>query len=982
MNPFTKSSLRTIKTSLTRFFSILLISFIGAGVFAGLVSIGPNMKQTGNNYFKQYNVMDVNLVSTFGFNNEDVEIIKQQEEVLGVMPSYFIDALGDADNYTHTFQLKSLPNNYNSKNDNYINQFNIVEGRMPKNNNEIIIIKPSTGLKNIKVGSKISLDKNSNELLSDFLDNYTYEVVGIAESPYHLAFLQGNTTLGSGVIDFVLYLPEENFIIEYYTNIYITLKNSKNYDLFSNKYNEYVENFLNTIKPIQKNRETLIHDQLHQELADGIKQYEDGLNLFNESKILLKENENKFNLGKKLAEKKLNKSFEEIKLEFPKMKKDFNQLKGLYNLKLYLEELKNNNDPNYQVILNLYNLAIIESGYTKEEIEQLYIEIPTLEEGINNLEQLIEGEQLLIDGYKQLIIAETELEKGKITIDEASKKLNNMMEPRWYLLSKEFDESFSGYKNEINNMWELSKVFPVVFFLVAALVSLTTMTRMVDEDRILIGTFKSLGYSNVTIGFRYINYAVLASSIGSLLGVFVGSYIIPKVIWNSYKIVFMLPQFTYRLYLWVVLVSVLVTVLVIGLTTLFSVKNLLKENPAQLMRPKAPKKGRKTLIEKNDKLWKKLNFSQKITIRNLSLNIKRLILTFVGIVGCTSLVLTAFGAKEAIDDLINSQFEHIYLYDTIIGYNEENKDFDKFMKDQNNFEASEKIYYTYSKVESDNTKKSYDIFLMSPEDSKNFNNIIGFYQFPKNKPFIFNDDSVVITNKLADNLKVKVGDKIVINDLKNNSINELIVTDITLNYTLNHVYIGKNAFLKAYDKEAPYNQYFAAKNELISKEELKEKTNTFTNISTFSYVDDMMGNINTTIKSVDTIVLVLIVASGLLAFVVLYNLANINIGERHREIATLKVLGFYDNETNSYVFKEIYLLNIVSSIIGLFFGVLLYRAVIETLEPDMLYLTRHLSWQTYVYAFLLTLIFGVIANQIIKPKVKKVDMLESLKSVE
>lgn len=325
-NTFNKSSFRTIKSSISRFLAILLISFLGAGVFAGLFAVSPNMQQVADKYYKDYNTMDINMISTFGFSEEDVEIIRKDDEgvIDGVMPSYSIDSSGVVSGSSYTFRLNSLINNTNSKN--YINQLNVIEGRLPNNNNEVIVIRPSTGLKNIEINSKINLIKSSNEMLDDFIDNFEYKVVGIAESPYHLDFLQGNTSLGSGIIDFVLYTKEESFISEYYTNIYIKLRDSDNYDLFSDDYEEYVDKSMKGLESIANEREYIIYNSLTDELIeakeelerasikldDGILEYKENLNLYNEnyqlyldnkllleeSKILLDSNEEEFLINK------------------------------------------------------------------------------------------------------------------------------------------------------------------------------------------------------------------------------------------------------------------------------------------------------------------------------------------------------------------------------------------------------------------------------------------------------------------------------------------------------------------------------------------------------------------------------------------------------------------------------------------------------------------------------------------------------------
>ncbi len=1084
---FQKSARRAVKSTAVRFISIALISFLGAGIFAGLAAVSPNMKRVGDGYYDEKNVMDVRMLSTYGFTEEDISAVRATEGVTGVMASYAVDATGSVGDKDYAFRLNGLPQVNSAEDKDYMNQLKLIDGSWPDNSNEAIIIRPSIGLKNITLNSTVLLDSASNVKLSKMLAGTEYTITGIAESPYYLSFMQGNTSVGSGSIDYILYVPKDSFQVDGYTDLYVTLEGAKEQNTFEEEYFNEVAATINRLESLAMDRETLRYEGFQSELSDAKVEYEDkekdvakqlkdALSKLQEGKEELAEAKEKYTDGlteyntqkaeadKELleakgelddAEKQISRGEQELVAKTQELDVANIQLKeARTSLDLGWKEYNSKNqeyldskqflEKNKEALDSVqYNAALAklkdagaeltaakgqldagESEYQSKAAEltsakvqlqsakqELQAAKQSHQSGLSEYkeqsssveqklttakselalakEEIADGEKELIDKQKEYeekkAEADTKLEEARQEIEDAEKKLTDMGDPKWYVLDRNMNESFVAYKDDTLRMQDLATVFPVIFYLVAALVCLTTMTRMVDEDRTLIGTFKALGYSNGKIASRYLKYAAAASLIGSITGVAIGFWLLPTIIWNAYGIVFALPDMTPAFYYEIAGVSIFATVFIITISTGIAAKKSLRETPAELMRPKAPSSGKRVFLEYVKPIWSRLSFTKKVTVRNLGLNKKRLIMTLIGIVGCTALVVTAFGAKNAVRTLLDKQFGGIFHYDVSIGFDEEEPSAELItrLSDKAYFDKSTEILRKSAEASlTENDMKTSNIYIVTAKDAKGFADFVTFTDPSSNETIEFQPDSVIITEKLSMNLKVGVGDTILVKYLEDNKYHSITITGITRNYAFNYVYIGNEAYESSFGATPAYNQFYAITKASNSKEEITDYISSASGIGVISFTDDLMGNIRTSINSVNNIIWILIIAAGLLAFVVLYNLTNINIGERQRELATLKVLGFYDKETYSYIFRETVILSLLGCVIGLLSGIFLYRAVVSTVEPDMIFLTRDLTWQGYLGAAILTMFFTWLVNQCMKPQIKHIDMLESLKSVD
>lgn len=564
----------------------------------------------------------------------------------------------------------------------------------------------------------------------------------------------------------------------------------------------------------------------------------------------------------------------------------------------------------------------------------------------------------------------------------AEEKENSNQMIKWFVRTRKDNLGYSNIVDAINTITNISKLFPVIFYLVAVLISLTSMTRMIEEERTEIGTLKALGYTNVQIIIKYILYAFLACMIGGFLGMTVGFYLIPNIVWNIYSAIYTIPEFYTAYRLDIGLQGLIIAFLCIcGATIVVAIKEL-KNMPAVLMRPKAPKNGRKIWLEKCTFFWKRLNFSKKVTTRNIFRYKKRAIMTVVGIAGCTGLMVTGFGLRDSVLDIPESQYGDIFTYDMSISLsnNAAMYEVEKLVKTDENINGYSKVCASSVKIKG--SEANYDTAVFIPDSITDFEKMCNLKDVETHEKLNISNDGIIISDKVAEFVNVKVGDSVVLIDSDNLEYS-FKVTGIAENYVSNYVYMSKE-FYEANVKSYKTNMFLLDVKEISENEKnnLSEKLLNINGVASVSMISDMMNAIEDMLGSLNYVVIILIVASALLAFVVLYNLANINIGERQREIATLKVLGFYDKEVDNYINKENLVFTAFGVIIGLVFGYFLTDMIVASVEIDKLRFIRRILPQSYVFAAVITTIFSLIVNYIIHFVLKKIDMIESLKSVE
>ncbi len=609
-------------------------------------------------------------------------------------------------------------------------------------------------------------------------------------------------------------------------------------------------------------------------------------------------------------------------------------------------------------------------------------------EGYQTIE---ENRQTLQDGWDEYEDAVTEAESkiadGELKLQDARSEIAGIERPDWYVTDRDDYSDYTGYGDNADRMRAIGEVFPVLFFLVAALISLTTMTRMVEEERTQIGTLKALGYSRWSIMAKYVGYAFLATLAGCIFGVLVGQKIFPYIIVTAYKIMYpyipdvVIPyQMSYSL---IASVAALICTLA---ATLFSSYRALIAEPAELMRPEAPKSGRRVLMERIPFIWKHLNFTWKSTIRNLMRYKKRFFMTIFGIGGCMALMVVGYGLKDSIMDIARLQYGKLQLYDAMA-----------ILDDQADESELEDIYsqldkddsvYGYSKAFMQSVTLGYDdaewdAYLYVPESLEGLSDFFIFDHRVGGETFELDDDGAILTEKAARELGVSAGDSITVENADGEQIT-VKIADICENYMEHYLYISPNLYEELTGKAMTVNTVVVRMNSEDAEqiEALGEMMLGYDSVLTLTYTENLLSQVTDMLEALDSVIVVLIMSAGLLAFIVLYNLNNININERQRELATLKVLGFYDKEISAYVYRENVLLTFIGVAVGCLLGKLLHSFVIQTVEIDMCMFGRNIEPSSYLYSILFTFVFSVLVNLAMHFKLKKINMVESLKSVE
>ncbi|MBQ3420384.1 MAG: FtsX-like permease family protein, partial [Romboutsia sp.] len=668
---------------------------------------------------------------------------------------------------------------------------------------------------------------------------------------------------------------------------------------------------------------------LPNELVAGILKYQGGLKEYNTQLA----NINKGKIQLEEAQRTLNKSKEDLQ-------------KG----KAELEEGKQKGQ--------------LELSKAKQELENAEQEI------INGQNEIDENRQKLIDGRKE--------------IDDEKEKLKQLDDSKYYFFGRVDNPGYSTYKGSIDSLDKIALVFPVFFFLVAALICLTTMTRMVEENRIEIGTLKAIGYTDLEISRKFVVYAALASIAGCIVGILVGSILLPNVINIAYSSTFTLPQVKIKYYLSYIIQSLVASLVCTVGAALIVLKEELRDNPSNLMRSKAPKLGKKILLERITPLWSRLNFNQKVTFRNLFRYKQRMLMTILGVSGCMALLVTGMALEESNSSLTNIQFDKLINYDAIAIFKDkstekEDTQYNESLNSLNGYDSSLNIYQesvTFSKEGM--SKQTATMYV--PQNKEDLNNYILLNDRKSKEKYNLSDNGVIITEKLAKLLDVSVGDNIVLKDSDNKEYS-VKVDHIVENYLGHYIYMSPKYYEEIFKSKPVYNAQLLKFNSKIgNKEKAAEKlmqNDKVVNVTLTSKMKSMSES-----ADLGLVVIVIIIASGSLAFVVLYNLININVSERIREISTIKVLGFHDREVDMYIFRENIILTILGILTGTFMGNILYLFLISTAEMDNMMMIPTVSTTSYIISGLITMVFAILVMVMMHFKLKNINMIDALKSIE
>lgn len=896
-----KDFIRNIKGSLGRFFAIMAIVAIGVAFFAGVTASSGDMKYSSDSYYDEYNMNDIRILSSIGFTSQDIEAVSKVYGVKAVYKTNTHDVLVDYDGRENVAHISGVPVGKASDDDSYINQLRIKEGRLPQNDKECVVKYEDTR-KSMQVGDVISFKSGTEDDINDTFKDTEYTVVGIVYTPCYVSYDLGSSGIGNGHINYCIYVGDDEFKNNYYTECYAVIDGAKDMDTYSDEYKKLIDKYADDIKAISKERLDIRKQTVIDEYTRA------------------------------KADKK-----EEL-----------------------LETIKKNVEDSiteqYQAYYPGMDVSAMIAPYVKTAYEKA--------------------------------VAQFDFDAVNAEYD---KKMNETLADsdswEWYVLTRESSYSFRDYESSANRMKAIATVFPLFFIIVAGLVCLTTMTRMVEEERGLIGTYKALGYGKATIALKYVIYAFLASLTGAVIGCAAGLRLFPYIIYESWNIIYQMPAIKYASHTILSVVAVASLILVTLIATLYSCYNELSEVPSALMRPKAPKNGKKILLE-HTFIWKHLSFTKKVTMRNIFLYKKRFFMTVIGIAGCGALITAGFGIKDSVQSIIDNQYGQIIHYDNILVFN---KNADSNARDNISDKISSDEYYKSSlmdyaytaEVKIPGSADDYSTEITVVNDTSAYMDYVTFRSRRSKKTIELDDSGVIISEKLAKDLNVKAGDNVLIHD-ENNKQATVKVSGVMEMYINNYIFMTSEYYSQVFGYTPDNNRILGI---LTSDGDdiqsvIGDRYLTDNNVKSLTFVKANITRFENMIQSLDLVTWVLIISAGMLAFVVLYNLTNVNISERIREIATIKVLGFYDREVGEYVYRENIILTLIGGVFGLLLGMALHAYIMTTIELDGVMFGTKINISSFLISYGITILFSLLINIFMYPSLKKIPMVESLKSVE
>lgn len=988
-----------------------MIIFLGAAVFSGLRNTPYTMAASADAYLNSHNYADLTYIATLGFSDEDVAKVRKLKGVKKVVPCYQFDAL-----FAHKDGKSGVTVYSQEKYEkSMLDRPELLKGRYPKKENECII-DVNLGKYNYKLGHTIELSNDNG--------TKTYKIVGIVNDPRYISNVdRGTNTLGDGTNSgFVEVLNEgarelglNKKVAELrnndhlYTSLLVDVEGTEKYNMFTSDYDNLIETVNTRVKSMLSEEMSDQYDQLtgdmQSQLDDAKKQYEEGCQ---EYKHNLDSFNSQISQGKiKLAEARIQ-FYEQKKIYLKKAAQVSNATQQAYNeTKKIDQEIKVLHDSIKDTLGNIKDKDSAQDAFTKI--------LNDLNENLNNFNNKLQGVGQLLEGRIQLEKAQSQLDEAeaelniqqsklevtennakvqlnaakeqldaaKAQIDQAQQQLNRIPKGVLYSLTKNENVGIVSYESYKQAIASIADVFPLIFFLVAALVSLTTMTRMIEEQRSYCGTLRALGYSKQDIIMQYIVYAFLATFFACILGILAGNQVFPRIIYFLFTyLMYGMNQSTVLVQKWSIsLMTVLISVGVTLLATLSVCLQELVSTPSVLMRPKAPKAGKRILMERMPFIWKRLNFNQKVTMRNLFRYKKRFWMSVIGIAGCTALIMLGFGVKNSVSDIIPSQYEEVYKYDALIKLNSNVEDTKKVENKIKRIEGVHNLTGAYRQnVTVLGNSEDYYSTMVVYDNADEIKNFINFNDYKTKKKIILSDDGVVISQKLAEKLGVKKGENMTFS--YDNTKYTVKVSNIVQQYVSHQVYMSKTFYENLTGTKSSASILYVDMN--TKKSNIKTLKNYLDhhNIGSMERLTASLDEFQQRMSSLNIIVAILSGCAALLCFIVLYNLTNINIGERKGEIATIKVLGFRRKEYCDYIFRENIILSLIGASFGMFFGYFLHRFVVLTVEMDNMLFIRTMPLYIYLIAFGMTVGFTIIINLAMRHILDQVDMVESLKSIE
>ena len=994
-----KTTLREIRESLGRYLAIMAIVALGVGLFAGLKITKTVMVGSADAFWQAQQLYDYRLVSTLGFEEEDVQALAQKADVRAVQGAMEADVLyTDEQGNDKVLKAHSILEN--------INMLETVAGRLPESDTECVVDDHLYGEE--VIGSKIVLSGDNDQ---DDLDSFRYTeytIVGTVRSPLYVQFERGTTSLGNGSVSGFVYLLPEGFATDYYTDIYV--KFEEDAQVYSDEYDAYMDereaqwetyceeqgerryqSIMTEAEEELADAEQELADEkaeaeveladakqeltdAEKEIADGEKKLEDGEQELADNKEIIAQKE------QELADARAALEAQEAELASQE-----EALAGMMQGQAAGMQYQMPADMARQQLEA--GKAQIEEG--EAELRKARGQIRDAGEEIEESRQeLADARQEVEDGWQEYNDAKAEFDEkiadAEQKLADARAEIADIEKPDTYVLGRETNTGYVCFESDSSIVEGIANVFPVFFFLVAALVCMTTMNRMVEEQRTQIGVLKALGYGEARIMGKYLFYSGSAAFTGCVAGYLAGIRLFPLVIWQAYGVMYRFGGIVYA-FDWATAVLCLAASLLCSMgTTWASCRHELREVAAELMRPKSPKAGKRIFLEWIPFIWNRMKFLHKVSVRNIIRYKRRFLMMVIGISGCTALLLMGFAIRDSVTTVADRQFEEIQTYAVGVtlkdGVTKEDlsllEELDQIVAD-NGGDYGLAVETSMDLETADGIKS---VKLIAAAEPESFGAYFDLHT-PAGEPIAYPQaGEVVICNKLSERYRIRAGDTIT---LFNEDREELqaVVSGVCENYIYNYVYVNEETYRKATGETGYQSVYVNLPAEAdvygVGASLMKAE-----HVTAVAVNRDMLLRVSRMMTSMNYIVFVIIACAGALAFIVLYNLNNINITERIREIATIKVLGFYKKETATYVFRENTVLTGIGCAVGLVLGRLLHIYVMHEVDIDMMSFDVHVELVSYLLSILLTFVFTWLINRIMSGKLDKINMAESLKSVD
>ena len=947
---------RSIVKSLGRYIAIALIIALGTAIFVGLRSTKTDMVVTGQAYTDSQNMFDFRFISTYGWEPEQLEQARALEGIQDAEGVFYSDLIARSEKGEDdlVYRFYTLPKE--------LNRLVLLQGRMPEKANECL----ADGFRNDEsvLGTRVTVSDDNTDDALEQLKQRQFTVVGLVSSPLYMDTNRGNTSVGSGSIANFYFVPEDAFDISYFKEIHVTIPGD--YRIYSQEYNDILEQEADRLKPLM---EAIARERVDEIRSDAMAEYESGLADYNQA-------EQDYRQEKADALKKL----EDARTELEQAEADLTAGQTeLDAARQQLEDGRSQLEQQKQLYGDNAQLQSLAQQLDSQE-EQLIQAQAELEE---NQKQLQTGwadwEQSQQEAQEQFADAEAELEAAKQELQDAWAEIQDIADAEVYVLDRNTNVGYCALDSNSDIVAGVARVFPAFFLLVAALVCITTMTRMVEEERTQIGTLKALGYSNASIVSKYLKYAGSSAVLGCVLGVVLGSMVFPVVLWQAYKIILVVTPNILIRFDWKMALSVtaLYTLAMMAVSW-YCCHRALQEVPAELIRPKAPGAGRKLLLERIP-LWKHVSFLNKVALRNIFRYRQRLVMMLLGIGGCTALLMTGFGIRDSIEKIVDVQFREVTRYDLEVHFRsgqteQQQSDFRAALeKDAQDILFFQQVSGTIAAEDG-----SRDIYILAAGEQ--IGDFLDFH-WGKEPVAMPGQDEVLLSVGMADMLGIEIGDRVVLRDP---NLRELTVTvsGIYENHVYNYALVTPETVLHQWGEEPEQQTAYVIVREGIDPDHVGAAASGLETVSNVMVCQQTAESVRGMMSALDLVVIVVVLCAGVLAVIVLYNLTNININERIREIATIKVLGFNARETAMYVFKE----NLVLSIFGVLFGIplgkLLLDFVMSQIKIELIWIKPLLTTPSLLVSVALTICAALIVDCLFYSSLDRINMAEALKSVE